>query len=110
MDLRLLKSVAKFVWRCSLGISILVMAFFCLDLAISFIFNGKQGTNENLADRMIEPYMLNALPPSGYHKAQKQPEINTLSKYENNWVFEPPRVSRRPNFLREYPNEKYLFT
>ena len=23
---------------------------------------------------------------------------------------EPPRVSRRPNFLREYPNEKYLFT
>ena len=24
--------------------------------------------------------------------------------------FEPPRVSRRPNFLREYPNEKYLFT
>ena len=87
MDLRLLKSVAKFAWRCSLGISILVMAFFCLDLAISFIFNGKQGTNENLADRMIEPYMLNALPPSGYHKAQKQPEINTLSKYENNWVF-----------------------
>ena len=26
---------------------------------------------------------------------------------ENN---EPPRVSRRPNFLREYPNEKYLLT
>ena len=25
-------------------------------------------------------------------------------------VFEPPRVSRRPNFLREYPNEKYLLT
>ena len=24
--------------------------------------------------------------------------------------YEPPRVSRRPNFLREYPNEKYLFT
>ena len=24
--------------------------------------------------------------------------------------FEPPRVSRRPNFLREYPNEKYLLT
>ena len=23
---------------------------------------------------------------------------------------EPPRVSRRPNFLREYPNEKYLLT
>ncbi len=23
---------------------------------------------------------------------------------------EPPRVSRRPNFLRDYPNEKYLFT
>ena len=59
MDLRLLKSVAKFVWRCSLGISILVMAFFCLDLAISFIFNGKQGTNENLADRMIEPGLWN---------------------------------------------------
>ena len=25
-------------------------------------------------------------------------------------ITEPPRVSRRPNFLREYPNEKYLFT
>ena len=25
-------------------------------------------------------------------------------------VIEPPRVSRRPNFLREYPNEKYLLT
>ena len=25
-------------------------------------------------------------------------------------VLEPPRVSRRPNFLREYPNEKYLLT
>ena len=25
-------------------------------------------------------------------------------------VSEPPRVSRRPNFLREYPNEKYLLT
>ncbi len=24
--------------------------------------------------------------------------------------YEPPRVSRRPNFLREYPNEKYLLT
>ncbi len=23
---------------------------------------------------------------------------------------EPPRVARRPNFLREYPNEKYLLT
>ena len=23
---------------------------------------------------------------------------------------EPPRVSRRPTFLREYPNEKYLLT
>ena len=23
---------------------------------------------------------------------------------------EPPRVSRRPNFLREYPNENYLLT
>ena len=87
MDLRLLKSVAKFVWRCSLGISILVMAFFCLDLAISLIFNGKQGTNENLADRMIEPYMLNALPPSAYQETLKQPEINTLSKYETDWVF-----------------------
>ena len=87
MDLRLLKSVAKFVWRCSLGISILVMAFFCLDLAISLIFNGKQGTNENLADRMIEPYMLNALPPSAYNETQKQPEINTLRKYETDWVF-----------------------
>ena len=87
MDLRLLKSVAKFVWRCSLGISILVMAFFCLDLAISLIFNGKQGTNENLADRMIEPYMLNALPPPAYHETQKQPEIITLSKYETDWAF-----------------------
>ena len=27
-----------------------------------------------------------------------------------NIQFEPPRVSRRPNFLREYPNEKYLLT
>ncbi len=26
------------------------------------------------------------------------------------FVIEPPRVSRRPNFLREYPNEKYLLT
>ena len=25
-------------------------------------------------------------------------------------LYEPPRVSRRPNFLREYPNEKYLLT
>ena len=25
-------------------------------------------------------------------------------------MIEPPRVSRRPNFLREYPNEKYLLT
>ena len=25
-------------------------------------------------------------------------------------TYEPPRVSRRPNFLREYPNEKYLLT
>ena len=25
-------------------------------------------------------------------------------------LLEPPRVSRRPNFLREYPNEKYLLT
>ena len=25
-------------------------------------------------------------------------------------ISEPPRVSRRPNFLREYPNEKYLLT
>lgn len=28
----------------------------------------------------------------------------------NNVQSEPPRVSRRPNFLREYPNEKYLLT
>ncbi|AUZ05085.1 hypothetical protein ADP71_14890 [Vitreoscilla sp. C1] len=27
-----------------------------------------------------------------------------------NPINEPPRVSRRPNFLREYPNEKYLLT
>ena len=26
------------------------------------------------------------------------------------FMSEPPRVSRRPNFLREYPNEKYLLT
>ena len=31
-------------------------------------------------------------------------DLNTDEKVE------PPRVSRRPNFLREYPNEKYLLT
>ena len=31
-------------------------------------------------------------------------------KYLVNPGAEPPRVSRRPNFLREYPNEKYLLT
>ena len=87
MDLRLLKNVAKLVWQSLRVIGILVIFLFCLDLVTSLIFNGKQGTNEDLADRMIEPYMLNVLPPSGYHKAQKQPEINTLSKYESNWVF-----------------------
>ena len=30
--------------------------------------------------------------------------------YINTDINEPPRVSRRPNFLREYPNEKYLLT
>ena len=78
MDLRLLKNVAKLVWQSLRVIGILVIFLFCLDLVSSLIFNGKQGTNEDLADRMIEPYMLNVLPPSGYHKAQKQPEINTL--------------------------------
>ena len=37
----------------------------------------------------------------------------TESKQQNfywNIPIEPPRVSRRPNFLREYPNEKYLLT
>ena len=29
---------------------------------------------------------------------------------ERQKMFEPPRVSRRPNFLRENPNEKYLLT
>ena len=31
-------------------------------------------------------------------------EVNAKNRIE------PPRVSRRPNFLREYPNEKYLLT
>ena len=34
-------------------------------------------------------------------------QINALSSHMH---VEPPRVSRRPNFLREYPNEKYLLT
>ena len=62
MDLRLLKNVAKLVWQSLRVIGILVIFLFCLDLVTSLIFNGKQGTNEDLADRMIEPYMLNALP------------------------------------------------
>ena len=34
-----------------------------------------------------------------------------INRYMGEWhEIEPPRVSRRPNFLREYPNEKYLFT
>ena len=87
MDLRLLKNVAKLVWQSLRVIGILVVFLFCLDLVTSLIFNGKQGTNEDLADRMIEPYMLNALPPSAYQETLKQPEINTLSKYETDWVF-----------------------
>ena len=36
--------------------------------------------------------------------------INIAQESLDNMVTEPPRVSRRPNFLREYPNEKYLLT
>ena len=42
--------------------------------------------------------------------------MQTLSNWQNKANqgklvgTEPPRVSRRPNFLREYPNEKYLLT
>ena len=36
--------------------------------------------------------------------------INFLNERNQADQSEPPRVSRRPNFLREYPNEKYLFT
>ena len=36
--------------------------------------------------------------------------VNFNGKVRRVYSFEPPRVSRRPNFLREYPNEKYLLT
>ena len=35
---------------------------------------------------------------------------NVSESMEITSLNEPPRVSRRPNFLREYPNEKYLLT
>lgn len=60
--------------------------------------------------------------PKGYPKQRKCRKISReallqdVAEYpdayhdERAQRFEPPRVSRRPNFLREYPNEKYLLT
>ena len=41
------------------------------------------------------------------HEHSIEPKVNRPEYFGDS---EPPRVSRRPNFLREYPNEKYLFT
>ena len=49
-------------------------------------------------------------PEKTYTQAEVEALTQGLQKKNQELISEPPRVSRRPNFLREYPNEKYLFT
>ena len=49
-------------------------------------------------------------PDNGIHIIHRLYGFKVWAEAEPKIGFEPPRVSRRPNFLREYPNEKYLLT
>ena len=59
--------------------------------------------------KAVEPYFDDDSLLSDEDSAYFDAMITLITRFEETH-FEPPRVSRRPNFLREYPNEKYLLT